>query len=293
MTMDQAARLRSLVSERNEAVLELPVNMRIIAVTSGKGGVGKTNFALNLSIFLARSGKRVVVIDADFGLANVELLLGVSPRYSFKHVLAGEVTVAEALTLGPDGVKFLSGGSGIMELADVTDSQMSVLLSGFSQLEEHADILVIDTGAGISNTVTNFLKAAHETVVVTTSDPTAITDAYAVMKVISEDNPEPPEIKIVINRVENHREGQEVFDRLHRVCNRFLNMKPINLGSIPYDKHLVRAVKSQEPVALMYPNSESSRSIEQISKRLLNEPEKPVTGVRQFMDRWVGVMRRG
>jgi len=290
MVMDQAESLRNLVGKLKTPVSKVKA-MRVIAVTSGKGGVGKTNFSINLAIYLARANKRVVIIDADFGLANVELLLGVSPRYSFKHVLSGEVSVSDALTTGPEGVRFLSGGSGLTQLADVTESQTSILLSSFSQLEELADILLIDTGAGMSKTVTNFLKASHEIVVVTTSDPTAIADAYTIMKAIAEDNPEPPPLKIVINRVESYKEGAEVFGRLHRVCVRFLNMKPVTLGNIPYDKYLVRAVKSQEPVAIMYPNSESSRSIEAISKRLLDEPEKSAAGIKKFIDRWIGFMR--
>jgi len=290
--IDQAERLRDLVNQHNVPNVKTATNMRVITITSGKGGVGKTNFALNLAIYLARTGKRVVIIDADFGLANVELLLGVSPKYSFKEVLEGNVTVVDALTEGPEGVLFLSGGSGLAQLADVTDAQMAKLISSFNDLDAIADILIIDTGAGMSKTVTNFIKASHETIVVTTSDPTAITDAYAVMKVISADNAEPPLLKIVINRVENHKEGIEVFGRLQRVCSRFLNLQPINLGSIPYDRNLARAVKAQEPVATMYPNAESSRSIEFISKRLLDENVAEVTGVKRFIDRWVGFMRK-
>ena len=290
--MDQAKRLRDLINKHRAPMMELETNMRVIAVTSGKGGVGKTNFALNLAIYLARARKRVVVVDADFGMANVEVLLGVSPRYSFKEILSGEVKVSDALTTGPEGVRFLSGGSGLTQLSDITESQMVKLISSFKQLEALTDILIIDTGAGISKTVTNFIKASHETIVVTTSDPTAITDAYAVMKAIAENNSEPPILKIVINRVESQKEGLDVFSRLHRVSKRFLNMIPVNLGYIPYDRHLARAVKSQEPVALMYPNSDSSRSIEIISKRLLDEPVREVKGVRQFIDRWMSYMKK-
>ena len=290
--MDQAERLRSLVNQqRNIPAEERTSNMRVIAITSGKGGVGKSNFSLNLSIYLARADKRVVIIDADFGLANVEVLLGVSPRFSFREVLAGEASVADALTTGPEGIKFLSGGSGLTQLADVTESQLNVLLESFSQLDDQTDILVIDTGAGMSKTVTNLLRASHETIVVTTADPTAITDAYAVIKALAEDNADLPELKIVINQVENSKEGHEVYERLCRVCSRFLDVVPVNLGYIPYDRHLIRAVKSQEPVAIMYPYAESSRNIESISKKLLDVQEKPATGASNFINRWLRFMR--
>ena len=292
--MDQAKRLRDLVKQRGVSPqVELSKSsMRIISVTSGKGGVGKTNFALNLAIHLSKAGQRVIIVDADFGFANVEVLLGLSPRYSFKEVLSGQVSVADALTKGPAGLRFISGGSGLTQMSDVSDGQMGILLSGFQQLAELADILIIDTGAGMSKAVTNFLKSSHEIIVVTTSDPTAIADAYSVMKAIAEGNENPPTIKIVINRVENFKEGQDVYSRLYRVCTRFLKLKPEHLGSIPYDKFLVRSVKSQEPVAILYPNSESSRCIEAISKRLLHNAAPPdESGLKQFLNRWVGFMK--
>ena len=290
--MDQAEKLRNLISKRRNIPAEERVeDMRVISITSGKGGVGKSNFAVNLAIYMSRANKRVVIIDADFGLANVEVLLGVSPKHSFREVLAGTVSVKDALTTGPEGLKFLSGGSGLAQLADVSESQIDVLLDSFSQLEELADILLIDTGAGMSKTVTNLLKASHEIIVVTTSEPTSITDAYAVIKAMSDDNSEPPQLKIVINRVESRKEGQDAFERLRRVCVRFLKIKPINLGYIPYDRNLTKAVKSQEPVVLMYPNTESSRSIGVISKRLLDVPEKKSAPITNFISRWIGLMK--
>ena len=290
--MDQAERLRSLISKRrNIPAEERTETMRVISITSGKGGVGKTNFALNLAIYMARTGKRVVIVDADFGLANVEVLLGINPKYTFNDVLTGEVSVKDALSDGPEGLMFLSGGSGMIQLADISESQIDVLLNSFNQLEELTDILLIDTGAEISKSVTNLLRASHETIVVTTSDPTSITDAYAVIKAMSDDNPEPPQLKIVINRVDSQKEGREVYDRLRRVCDRFLNVKPISLGYIPYDKNLSRAVKSQEPVALMFPNSESSRSIESIGLKLLDVEEKKSTGITSFIGRLMGLMK--
>jgi len=301
--MDQADKLRNLVNrhkgiiKRPEVIIAPPqrqMTMRIIAIASGKGGVGKTSISTNLAIHLMRAGKRVIVIDADFGLANVELMLGVTPRYSFNDVLTGIVTVEEALTTGPEGVKFLSGGSGLTSLSNVSDAQMAVLLDGFIQLDTMADILLIDTGAGISKTVTNFLKASDETVIVTTGDPTAITDAYVLIKTIAEgQDPEQLSLKIIVNKVENLAEGLDVFQRLQRVCTKFLGVKPLHLGSIPYDKYLVRAVKAQEPVSMLYPKSDSNRTIEEISKRVLNySPVREATGVWQFVDRWMGFMRQ-
>ena len=292
--MDQAEKLRSLVNKQKDLreSLEAAKQMRVIAVTSGKGGVGKTNFALNLAIHLAKMNKRVVVIDADFGLANIEVLLGISPRHTFKDVISGEVSLQDSLTAGPAGVRFLSGGSGLTQLADVTDEQLALLVEGFSQLNTLADIVIIDTGAGMSKAVTSLLKASDETIVITTSDPTSVTDAYAIIKVLVEDNPSPPQLKIVVNRVENQAECQEVFKRLHRVCYKFLELSLVNLGCVPNDKYLARAVRSQEPVALMFPNAESTRSIGIIGQRLLNTmPEREVSGLRQFIDRWIGLMR--
>jgi len=290
--MDQAKKLRDLVNKHRSVLPEAKSNMRVISVTSGKGGVGKSNFTLNLGIHLARANKRVVIVDADFGLANVEVLLGISPQYSFKEVLAGVVTLPEALAEGPEGLRLLSGGHGLTQLADISEAQMGSLIAGFDELGAQTDIILIDTGAGISKTVVNLLKASHETIVVTTSDPTAIADAYAVIKAISDENVNIPTLKIVINRVENQKEGLDVFNRLYRVCSRFLQIKPLNLGSIPYDRYLARAVKSQEPVTLLYPNAESSRSIEVISKRLLDEPVTESTGIMQFVGRLVGFMKK-
>ena len=302
--MDQADKLRNLVNRNKnvvqratEVIIPPPqrqMTMRIIAVASGKGGVGKTSISTNLAIHLTRAGKRVIVIDADFGLANVELMLGVTPRYSFHDVLSGAVTVEEALTTGPEGVKFLSGGSGLTALSNVSESQMSVLLDGFIQLDSMTDILLIDTGAGISKTVTNFLKASDETVIVTTGDPTAITDAYVLIKTIAEgQDPGQLSLKIIVNKVETLAEGKDVFQRLHRVCTKFLGVNPLHLGSIPYDKYLVRAVKAQEPVSMLYPKSDSNRAIEEVTRRVLKyTPMRETTGVWQFVDRWMGFMRQ-
>jgi len=280
------------VRKQKSYKVELNSDMRIIAITSGKGGVGKTNLSVNLAINMVRLGKRVVVIDADFGLSNVEVIMGVNPVFTFKDVLAGVVTLPEALTNGPGGVKFLSGGSGFTQFADMTDAQLAVLVNGLKQLQDLADIVLIDTSAGMSRSVTNLLRASHEVVIVTTSDPTSIADAYTVIKLMTEDSPDIPNVKAVVNRVESSKEGIAVFSRLQRVCNRFLQIGIASSGLIPEDKQLGQAVKAREPVAILYPSSDSNRSIEKIAKKLLNAPTSSSSSIIGFMERWLKLTKR-
>ena len=295
-TMDQAGKLRDLVKKREAAQPAepaRPLQARVITITSGKGGVGKSNLALNMALQMSRLGKKVVVIDADLGLANIEVLLGLIPRYSFADVLTGGKTMEEALTNGPLDIRFLSGGSGLVSLANVSDKQMGVVLNTFDYLDRVADVIHIDTGAGIARPVVNFIKASRETIVITTPEPTSITDAYAVIKTIKEEKSAMPEFKIVVNRVDDYREGIEIFDKLNKVTQRFLQVELQYLGTIPYDANLVKSVKKQQPVAISYPASGAAKSIENISLRLLNaerRQEKP-EGFRTFVNRLVHVFR--
>jgi len=292
--MDQAGKLRDLVKKRETAPEPVePLQARVITITSGKGGVGKSNLAVNLALQMSKLGKRVVIVDADLGLANIEVLLGLMPRYSFGDILSGNKTMEEALTNGPEGIKFLSGGSGLVGLANISDKQMSAVLNGFDYLDQVADIIIIDTGAGIARPVVNFIKASRETIVITTPEPTSITDAYAIIKTVKEEKSAMPEFKIVVNRVDDYREGIEIFDKLNKVTQRFLQVELQYLGTIPYDANLVKSVKRQQPVSLGYPNSGSTKSIENISLRLLNAErrvEKP-EGFRSFVNRLVHVFR--
>lgn len=274
--MDQAEKLRDIVKAktgRNPILYpdDAPkLSSRVITVTSGKGGVGKTNFALNLAIFLAKQNKKVVIIDADFGLANIEVLLGIVPKNHFGDVLLGNKNIDEVLTPGPMGIQFVSGGSGLVELANISDQQMLYLIENFAYLDSISDIILIDTGAGISKSVINFIKSSNETIIVTTPEPTSVTDAYAIIKTVKEEKTYIPQFKIVVNRVEDSKEGVEIFDKLNKVSERFLGINLSHLGTIPYDKQLIKAVKKQEPVFICFPNSDSSRSIEVIGAKLLN-----------------------
>lgn len=290
--MDQADKLRDMISQRRgNDYLKHTLDARVIAVTSGKGGVGKTNFAINLAIQMRKLNKRVILIDTDFGLANIEVLFGVNPKYNFGDVLSGLVDVETALMNGPMDIPFLSGGSGITAMSNINERQMNVLIDSFAQLDSMTDVIIIDTGAGVTRSVINFIRASKETILITTPDPTSVTDAYALVKTVRETTRELPVFKLVVNRVENPNEGADISEKLSRVCSRFLGIKLSSLGNIPNDPYLSRAVKRQQPVSLLYPNAESSRCIEAIATNLLHMPavQKPA-GLRAFVQKLVGVM---
>jgi flagellar biosynthesis protein FlhG len=262
---------------------------RMITISSGKGGVGKSNFTINLAISLRKQNKRVIIIDADFGLANVEVLFGIIPKYNVGNVLAEQISMEDALTVGPMGIMFLSGGSGLTALSDITEDQMTVMINNFIQLDKMADIILIDTGAGMSKSVVNFIKATRETILVTTPDPTAVTDVYALIKTVKDSSTELPVFKLVVNRIDEPAEGFDIYDKLSSVCERFLDIKLESLGSIPYDAYLKRSVKKQSPVSILYPNSISTQKIEAICRQLLDMPPLPTkVNVRSFLSKLFG-----
>ncbi len=286
--MDQASQLRDIVRRGGAQNHD---ETRVITVTSGKGGVGKTNFTINLAIFFASMGRRVVVVDADFGLANIEVLLGIIPDYSLADVLAHRRSIQDVLTPGPKGVSFLSGGSGFSSLANISEKQMQSIINAFSFLDEYADVIIVDTGAGISRSVTNFVHASSETIVITTTEPTSITDAYALIKSIREDGAQIPQISVVVNRADSPSEGVEVFEKLHKVSKRFLNLDLTYLGSVGHDQNLVRAVKQQQPAIIAYPNTPFSQQLSTIGRKLLDLPV-PVEnrgGMKTFLKRLVKI----
>jgi flagellar biosynthesis protein FlhG len=293
MMIDQAKRLRELMMQRtshDDVMVEekTSMNARVIAVASGKGGVGKSNFSINMAIQMRKMGKRVVIIDADFGLANVEILLGVAPRYNVGDVINGTVDIEAALTTGPLGVLFLSGGSGMSALTDLNDNQLLRLTDGFLRLDDLADYILIDTRAGISNAVTNFIRAATDTIVVTTPDPTAIADAYALIKNIKASMPDIGVLKLVVNQSVNNAEAQEVFEKLNGVSSRFLGINLILLGCIPFDSYLVRAVRKQKPVSIQFPFAESANRYAEISASLLNMETTKKNNIQNFMLKLIG-----
>ena len=267
--MDQAQHLRDII---NDTVTETNDNKKsdskIITIASGKGGVGKTNFTVNLGIALAKLGKRVTIIDADLGLANVDVLFGIVTKYNLSNVLKDEVPVQDIIVKGPHNINIISGGSGIMDLIDLGNEELEKLISTLSYFNTISDYIIIDTGAGLSKSVLSFVDAASDVILIITPDPTSITDAYALIKNIVKD--EMKAIKLIINRIESNEEGDEVFGKLQQAVNKFLNREVENLGYIFEDSNIKRSVRKQTPLLEAYPRAIASKGIENIAFNLDN-----------------------
>ena len=268
--MDQAEELRRMIEKQTQK----DNVARVITVTSGKGGVGKTSISVNLAVKLSQLGKRVVILDADFGLANVEIMLGIRPQYNLADLMYRGKSLREIITEGPQNIGFISGGSGIEELANLTRVQLDDLRKMLYELDDLADVIIVDTGAGISDSVLEFVAASSEVILVTTPEPTSITDAYALLKTLSKRSLfsiEDTVIKMVPNRVASIMEGRELYNKLSTVVQNFLHLNIEFLGAIPTDMNVSNAVIKQKPVSLAYPNSDSSKAINDIALALCNE----------------------
>ena len=241
---------------------------RVIAITSGKGGVGKTNLTVNLAIAMGKIGRRVMVIDADLGMATVDVVLGTVSKHHLMQLLKPEVTLEDVLIHGPYGVKYISGGSAIERAVDFTPQERQRLMDKLTACESMADIVLVDTGAGIGRNVLDFVLAADEVILVTTPEPTALTDAYAVMKTYSLKSGK-KDLKIVVNRVYDEAEGNEVLTKLGRTSEKFLSMPLTSLGIIYEDRNVMNAVKKQTPLLAAYPDAMSARCIEAVAKNVL------------------------
>jgi len=293
---DQAENLRQMARSAQttirSAIIKQPKpHARIIAVTSGKGGVGKTNLSVNLALSLANLGQKVLIIDADLGLANVEFVLGCSPQYNLMNFLDDDYHLSDIVVDGPLGVKFMSGGSGIYQLAELNDTHLNRIISQMVHFDQWADIILIDTGAGLHRNVLNFVMAADEVIIITTPEPTAIADAYAMMKAYVAHYGRAP-LKLVVNRVLELSEGQLVVDNLTKVSFRFLGLTLKNLGFIYEDLNVVKAVKSQVPFLISHPDTISSQCIDNIAHRLLYGKDAVQTsGIKGFFSKFLNRMR--
>lgn len=285
--MDQADRLRELVS-RNDGALQ---PLRVIAVTSGKGGVGKTHLSCNLAILAARAGRRVLLLDADLGLANADIVLGMAPHHHLGHVLEGSVSLADALAEGPRGIRILGASSGVQDLTQLDDAQRMRLLQALDDLEDRFDVVIIDCAAGIGDNVLFFAGAAQEILLVVSPEPTSLTDAYATVKVLSQDAGA-ERFSVIVNPAATEAHGREVFARLTSVTDRFLEARVSFLGHVPRDESLQRALMAQRPVVELYPRSAVTRSLQHIARSLLAHPP-PVSldGGLRFL--WSRLPREG
>jgi flagellar biosynthesis protein FlhG len=284
--MDQARQLRDMVEGR-KGVQTIPLvqnrdmkaaakgneRVRVISVTSGKGGVGKTNVVANLAVAMGRMGKRVLILDADLGLANMDILLGLNPRFTIQHVISGERRLKEVILSTPGGCHLLPAASGIQELTDLDYSQRLFLLNELDVLQDQFDIMLIDTGAGISANVMYFNFAAMERVVVVTNEPTSLTDAYALIKVLTKKYRQ-RKFKILVNIARNPEEGLRIFKQLSVVVDRFLGSLAMDyLGCVQHDENVPRAVRQQQAVVQRYPNTRASKDFVVLAERILSEDE--------------------
>lgn len=250
---------------------------RTIAITSGKGGVGKTAFTINVGVALSELGKRVCIVDADLGTANVDVLLNMTPRYNLAHVINGERNIFDVLLQGPRGLVVLPGGSGLQELTDLDERQFGKLLAQFHRLERYADVMLLDTGSGLSRSVTNFVQAADETVVLTTPEPHAITDAYALIKVASRNGAD-LKLQLVVNRVQNDAEAGEIARKMMFASQRFLETDMRFLGHVVDDPSVSRAIRQQQDLLTAYPKSRAADGFRRIAARLVAEHDAEVEG---------------
>ena len=271
--MDQAQNLRNIV-KKNTVVKENEKKSRIITVTSGKGGVGKTSVSINLAIQFRLQGKSVIIFDADFGLANIEVMIGAIPKYNLSDLIYRGKDLNDIIMKGPMDIGFISGGSGISGFGDLTKEQLTYLVYKIKELESMADIIIIDTGAGISSAVMDFVVVSNEVILVTTPEPTSITDSYSLLKALNKRDDfdkSQNHIKIVANRVRSYEEGANLYNKLNVVVNKFLNFNIEFLGIIENDENMSKAVIQQKPISMAYPNSKGAKSFKKISDTLLEK----------------------
>jgi flagellar biosynthesis protein FlhG len=270
---DQATGLRRMVN---------PQPVRVIAVTGGKGGVGKTNISANLGIALSELGRRVMLLDADMGLANLDVVLGLHAKLNLSHVMKGEASLEDIIVTGPKQMKVVPGASGIQRMAEMSQAENAGLIHAFSEVANDVDILLIDTAAGISDLVISFSRAAQEQIVVVCDEPASITDAYAIIKLLNREHGI-SRFRILANMVKSVQEGRDLYNKMCRVTDQYLDVMLSYMGSIPYDEQLRKAVKSQKPVVEAFPRSRVAQAFKNLAKKADNWPVPTgVSGDLQF-----------
>ncbi|MCZ8512352.1 MinD/ParA family protein [Paenibacillus filicis] len=287
---DQAQGLRNLIRHQNA---ERNQSTRIITVTSGKGGVGKSNFTLNFALALQNRGFKVLIFDADIGLANIDVLMGISPKYNLYHLLKREKSIWEIVQTGHNGIQFIAGGSGFNDLIRLSEEQLDYFAEQVDQLNGHVDFILFDTGAGLSKETLKFIVAAQETIVVTTPEPTSITDAYAIIKMVNSMQ-HPVDFRLVVNRITDWREGRQTADKISMVARQFLQLEIPTLGFVYDDSNVIKAVKRQVPFSVAFPNSAASKSIGELADGFIaNGPQVQSSSgsVKSFLSKMMKLMK--
>ena len=294
--MDQAEQLRNIIKAQNAPKRPLA---RVITVTSGKGGVGKSNTAINLAIQFRKMGQRVIILDADIGLANIEIMFGAVPKYNLCDLIYQGKNIREIITWGPQEVGFISGGSGIAGMSNLSRDYLVYIIQNLAELDAIADTIIVDTGAGISDAVLEFLVASGEIILVTTPEPTSITDSYSLLKALNRHNrfsKEYSKIKVIANRVDTEEEGRTLYSKLNAVVARYLKLPIEYLGSVPQDSLLSKAVMQQMPVSLQSPTAKSAIAYERIAAKLMNKEVNstiPKRGMAAFFSHIVSAKKNG
>ncbi|MBD5513486.1 MAG: MinD/ParA family protein [Lachnospiraceae bacterium] len=269
--MDQAEQLRNIIKASIQPQRPLA---RVITVTSGKGGVGKSNTAINLAIQFRKMGQKVIILDADFGLANIEIMFGAVPKHNLCDLIYQGKSIRDIITWGPMEVGFISGGSGIAGMSNLSKDYLSYIIQNLVELDEMADTIIVDTGAGISDAVLEFLVASGEILLVTTPEPTSITDSYSLLKALNRHprySADTSQIKVIANKVFSEAEAEALYEKLEAVVSRYLKVPISYLGMIPQDNQLEKAVMQQRPVSLDNPRARSALAYETIAARLMNK----------------------
>lgn len=277
---DQAQSLRELA----QAAGRPPRRARVITVTSGKGGVGKTNLSVNLGIALVRQGLRVALVDADLGLANVDILLGIDPPHTLVDLLSERHPLEDIVVQGPGGLNIVAGGSGVYELASLGLGRLDHIVDTLTRLDSTFDVMLIDTGAGVGRHVLRFVLASEEVIVVTTTEPSSLADAYVVIKAMAAERMD-ARVHVAVNMAPGLREGESTFRRLEAVSRRFLGVQPELLGVVPRDEAVYRAVQRQVPFVIDHPHMPASRAVHAMARRLAGTGEPQASGLGGLLQR--------
>lgn len=278
---DQASNLRKLAGQKSVTGDMKALCGRIITIASGKGGVGKTNIAVNLAIALGKAGKKTMLLDADLGMANVDIILGMTPQYTLLDVMQGKKTLGEIIITGPAGIKIVSGGSGIFELANIRRLNRIKIITEIELLARSMDYLFIDSGAGISESVIGFATAADDVIMVITPEPTSITDGYGMIKVLSKFKLQ-KKVYLVINRADNFKEAEATARKIKTVIQRFLGIQVVLLGYVYYDQNVEKAVKKMEPFMSLCPHTQATKDVSLIADNLLRDEPEPILNKNSF-----------